>query len=388
MNTFRRSGLVVLGVALAGLVLLLAFAATTRVFAPPPTRCPRRPPPPPAMQQTVDSTTLTIQPIYADASRIVLTGTVSVTEGQGQYMIWGLGPKPTLQTAGGAALREVPETRWAVDGQPLWGVPHAEDVPPGGPLGLTSDAAPVAQQGDLDLNLQVSLTSCPPRTIGCRPRGPSAGPFAFHFHMPVDPLRRVTVVQQTLLGYTTALTLDQAIATRHETRMDLRYDDGVALPANLPRDMPFPFEGVQSLQAGDRSLSFAFADQAEDVFTDSGTLSLLTSTLALPGNWTLNLWLRPRPVRPRWAVGLPLPHASDRSAAAGPHPGGPAAPATSADAHAGAVCVADPDGVSAGAAPSAPSGELRLPTPVRSTGPRPAPTLTATGVAPEARPTK
>ncbi len=386
MNTFRRSGLVVLGVALTGLVLLLAFAATTRVFAPPPTPLPTPPPPPPAMQQTVDSTTLTIQPIYADASRIVLTGTVTVLDGPGQDLIWGFGSH-SLRTTEGDSLREMPEDRWAVDGQLLWNY-SSRSVPPRGPLGLTFDAAPVAQQGDLDLHLQVSLAGCS-GAVDCRP-WTLVGPFTYRLHMPVDPLRRVAVVQQTLQGYKTALTLDRVIATRHETRMDFRYDDGIPWPANLPpREMPFAFQGVQALQAGDRTLSFGRidVDQVMNAFTDSVTLSLLTSTLTLPDRWmlTLNPWPNNTDRGGPWVFHFPMAAVGVPPLVLTPVVLPPLPPPPTATP---VPFVSPIPTVPPLVPPPIPSWAVTLPTPVRSTGPPPGPALTATAVAPRASPTK
>ncbi len=369
------------GILLAWALALFALALTACGGpAPPPTPLPTPPPPPPAMQQTLGFTTLAVRPISADASRIVLTTSVSLTKPPAAcYRSFSL--QHVTLSVGGTALAEMPEYRWPVGGQLREFLPAFEDRPE---RLLMFDMASLPAKPSADVHLQVSLNLCQAPNDH---HPPTAGPFTFSFDMPVDPLRRVAVVQQTLLGYTGAFTLDRVIATRYETRLDLRYGMP-GPPPKYPGTIMLPVRGAQTLQAGDHTLSFDISDAEHILGTragDSFTLSFLASTLDWPSTWTLNLGADPSDSRgggpwvfrfPMGAVGAPplvltpvvLP----------PLPTPTRVPFVSPIPTAFRQVPPVP----------IPSGVSRLPTPVRSTGPPPGPRLAATAVPPGASPPK
>jgi hypothetical protein len=195
------------------------------------------------MSQTVGGYTVTLYPLYADANRIALTYTVqSVYPLPGKLSMCeplpgqdpfcpdhppaGMSPsplptreayRPQLTGAGGEDFPwvEVPPRQAAQLGTPI-----------GSLLMFDSQLSPDRLPAELKLHLTLNTVRIQvPQDDGVAITGQVKGPFTFDFSLPVDPVRRIAEVNQTLttdLG--DKITLNRVIATRHHVRISWRLE--------------------------------------------------------------------------------------------------------------------------------------------------------------------
>jgi hypothetical protein len=230
----------------------------------------------PPLRQTVEGITLTLQPLYADANRIVFTGTVALPPGTSpdQYTFFPDWLTPSLLVDDqGRSFPLIQPSYWTVDGKIL-GISRSR----GSDFLLMFDLAGQDPRAALRLHLVTSLWNAGYSPLTRR----YVGPFTFDFTMPVDPVRRVVDVQQTAEGTHGALTLQQVVVTRREARLVLRF-------ANIPSGTGLSFGSLPIvLQAGDWSSA-----QHPDLEIYMGPLptgltwSFPVDLLAQPGPWTL-----------------------------------------------------------------------------------------------------
>jgi hypothetical protein len=264
-------------------------------------------PPVTPLSQTVDGFTVTLYPMYADANRIVLSYTV-----QSSYddpsQVFGCVPSP----------RQIPpcfvSTRVA-EGLP----PNTEDFKPQ----LTGDNGRVfpwsagsvwqdssmprgsllifdAQQPpeSLPAELHLHLTMNKAHTLIQIP-GDAAiswdvkGPFIFDFSLPLDPVRSVAELNQTVTspgGH--KITVERVIATRHDVRVVWRWQVSTQPQPTPSMGMPVgaPYGRYLccylKLEVGGKSATFSRTPGLPASKTDIVDVSVLDER----GEWTISTW--------------------------------------------------------------------------------------------------
>jgi hypothetical protein len=216
------------------------------------------------LSQTVNGYTVTLYPIYASASRIVLTYTVqSIYEDlrradpyvalrgeDGPFVVavsytdTPVGYVPD-KTATPSPTREAYEPQLtADDGRAFPWLSNADSqiLRPPTSSALVFDARQLTDNLPAKLNLHLELNKAEV-LVGSGVESALHvinGPFVFDFSMPVDPVRRVAEVNQSATtrdGET--ITLERVIVTRHEVRVIWRLDKSKQ-PQPSPQPSPTP----------------------------------------------------------------------------------------------------------------------------------------------------
>ncbi len=176
------------------------------------------------VSQTVNGNTVTVYPLYADANRIVLTYTVATplhdVRAAPAYPVDRDGSRGYSAHLTDETGREFPTSYMLYGDQAKKALRQAWDVDAGDGVVLGFDPSGLAE---LPRVFQLHLVLDPP----VFQRGSSllgvVGPVAIDFSLPVDPIRRVAYVQQTITSAFDTATLERVVVTRHETRAFLRF---------------------------------------------------------------------------------------------------------------------------------------------------------------------
>ena len=195
------------------------------------------------LSQTVDGYTVTLYPMYADANRVVLTYTVqSLHPIPGKLSMCeplpGQDPIcPPYLPAAGMSPSQVPakghySPQLTSDGGtfqlapgPLWKDAQLGTLK-GSLLRFDSQQSPEQLPSELKLHLTLNTAWMRvPQDDGVTVTREVKGPFTFDFTMPVDPVRRITELNQTLtVDRVHKITITSVMATRRHVRISWRVD--------------------------------------------------------------------------------------------------------------------------------------------------------------------
>jgi hypothetical protein len=208
-------------------------AAGQTTAAPTPTVLPEVP------SQTVTGYTVTLYPVSADASNVVLGYTVSGPPGDDATVCVQNARMVLNRTSTAAGGATVPCKSLSA--------PSRDEAGTDSILAFSSGTQVNGQtlfQVDLDLNVYRTQDTAPEVTDQV---SRTVGPFHFEFTMPFDNSRRVISVGRIIDTHGVAITLERIVMTAAETRIYLSYraPNGAPLPAQW-----YP---ILSLQAGDWS---------------------------------------------------------------------------------------------------------------------------------------
>lgn len=263
------------------------------------------------LSRTVAGYTVILYPVYADANSVVLTYTVqslhplpdklSMCEPlPGQvtscppYPLGpaGMSPSPIMPRAAYS-----PQLIGADGGNLPWlrgsRLQDAQlDTPRGSLLVFDPQLSPEQLPAELKLHLTLNMAWMRvPQDDGTPVSRDVKGPFTFDFSMPVDPVRRVAEVNQTLMtGRGHKITISRVIATRHHVRIFWRLGfstQGVPThPAGEPPDYMSNYYTCcsLSLRVGGKSVGF----HTGLVTPTSGYSVVDASFLDEQGDWTIN----------------------------------------------------------------------------------------------------
>jgi hypothetical protein len=200
------------------------------------------------LSQTIGGYTVTLYPVYADANRIGLTYTMQSSQPlpdklsmceplPGEVPIPLCSGYPTARPAGTSPspvlTRKVSTHQLSgangsiypwVPG-PIWRDEQLAS-PTGFPLVFDSQLSSGELPAELKLHLTMNTASIlvPPEK-GFPATREIRGPFTFDFTMPVDPVRRIAELNQTLTANPVhKVTITRVIATRHHVRISWRWE--------------------------------------------------------------------------------------------------------------------------------------------------------------------
>ena len=239
------------------------------------------------MKQTAHGYTVTLHPVYADANRVVVTYTVAVAKNSSAvatpfYTDRG-GPDAQKQYA--ARLSDSSGREFPILNRPAGWVANDQVIYTSYKNGweaLAFDTSLSSLPASLDLNLTLDAAIF---------RGPSPyggitslgvdGPFTFHFSMPVDAVRRVAQVQETLYTKLGTYKLEKVTATCHGTRVFLDFEraEGYA-----------PYDSYVTLEAEGYSTANGGLTPwtAHVLMTDIQFLG--SSLMYAQGDWKVQVW--------------------------------------------------------------------------------------------------
>ncbi len=271
-----------LGVAVLASLLLLSVLITglgTAPARPAPIPC-RTPAPLPAVVQARDGYTLTVQPIYADANRVVFSTTATLPPREPHYsfaieifdahLTDAAGRElPWLEESTGAAIRNN-SLDLSIDRQPYQ-------------LSLSFATGDQWRSAALDVHLVLHLAGSAGDSKAPHFR---TGPFQFDFRLPTEQTRRAAFIHQTVGGTQGRLTLERVIVTCAEARFFLHFtepqaDTNIGIHDHYLRPL-LTVGSWSSLQNGQQQVLVEHA-------TDAWTVSILGLPLDQTGPWTLAL---------------------------------------------------------------------------------------------------
>ncbi len=240
------------------------------------------------MRQTVRGYTVTLHPVYADASRVVVTYTVAVEQNSPAIAtpfhtdIGG----PTSQKEYAARLNDSSGREFPILGRPAGWTANGQIIRASHESGWealafdTSSLLSLPSSLDLDLALDSAIFREPSSFGGITSLGVD-GPYNFHFTIPVDPTSRVAEVHKTLQTKLGTYNLERVVATCHATRVFLHFDKAEGY---TPYDSYLTLEANGYSPPRDMWLVGATHVYSSDInFLD-------TSLLFALGIWKVNLW--------------------------------------------------------------------------------------------------
>jgi hypothetical protein len=265
------------------------------------------------LSQTVDGFTLMLYPVYADANRVVLTYTVQSLHAlpgklgmceplPGQVSDCppyppapaGMSPSPILPP-----VAYDPQLTGADGGSRPWTPgPLWRDAQLGTPRGsvLVFDSQLSPEQLPAELRFHLTLNRAwmlVPQDDGVAVSRQVKGPFTFDFSMPVDPVRRVAEVNQTLItGRGHKITISRVIATRHHVRIFWRLGFSTQGVPTFPAGEPVPY---MSYYYNCCSVRLEVGGKSVPLYTGLGSPTrgysvADASFLDEQGDWTISTW--------------------------------------------------------------------------------------------------
>jgi hypothetical protein len=263
------------------------------------------------ISQTTNGYTVTLYPLYANASRIVLTysvqsayedlSTISPFEplrGEDRLTVFATStpmgpsahpmsiPSPTIEAyepiLAGAYGGVFP---WVRDAG--WQIPKAPGSAP-----LVFDSRQLGDNLPRELRLRLELNKAEVWIVdssGGATLHQIKGPFSFDFSMPVDPVRRIVDVNLRASTRDGDIILKRVVVTRHEVRTIWTFDKS-RQPQRTPTAWPYGY-GMYAccslkLEVGGESVDFATAWGGSQGGDDIVSASLLDEQ----GEWTISAW--------------------------------------------------------------------------------------------------
>ena len=260
---------------------------------------------------------MTLYPVYADANRIGLTYTVQSLQPLPDKLsmcepLPGEVPNPLCSgypTAAPAGLSPSPvPTRGAygfhlsgADGSiyPWVGGPIWRDAQLSSPTGFSLVFNSQLSSGPLPAELKLHLTMNTASIVVPPEKGIAIsrevrGPFTFDFTLPVDPVRRIAELNQTLATDPVhKVTITSVLATRHHVRVSWRWEystwsEPTGTSGTRARE-PYGWYACCSLQlaVGDKSTYFYTSQGTSQGTPVSGSSITDLSALDEQGEWTI-----------------------------------------------------------------------------------------------------
>jgi len=240
------------------------------------------------MKQTVHGYTVTLHPVYADANRVLITYTVAVAQNSSAVATPFYTDRggPDAQKVYAARLSDSSGREFPILNHPIGWVTNGQVVYTSYTSGWEALAFDTSSLVNLPSSLEFNLTLDSAIFRGPSPYGGITslgvdGPFTFHFSMPVDAVRRVAQVHETLHTDLGTYELDRVTATCHGTRAFLHFDKAEGYP---------PYDSYVTLEVeGYSPASDVLLFRAAHVYlTDIHFLG--ASLMSAQGEWKVKVW--------------------------------------------------------------------------------------------------